>query len=221
MIDMKLAGHMPLRGIKCMALKLLHIWMLNSILVNVTMCWSFLRYWIDTHKQLMKYGSFSFKLWKAIVTVWCMQKFRAYTEHRPCNKDVNKISQMSRSIKQYFLHLPNFTIFIAFPVCSTLVKEREDISRCLYLRITSEDHKSSRPRPIFCLLLRISPICAQPITWQVTSVAWPVIGWAYYDLTLSKRQKTVLGLAKRLFLDHVSIYYKATLLDISKPCHNV
>ena len=31
---------------------------------------------------------------------------------------------------------------------------------------------------IFCLLLGVSSGCAGPITGQVTSVTWPVIGWA-------------------------------------------
>ena len=49
------------------------------------------------------------------------------------------------------------------------------------------------PRPFFCLLLRVSSGCARPITGQVTSVIWPVIGWAQSELTLSKRQKTGPG----------------------------
>ena len=44
--------------------------------------------------------------------------------------------------------------------------------------------------PVFCLLLRVSSGCAQPITGQVTSVTWPAIGWAKSELTSSKRQKT-------------------------------
>ena len=35
-----------------------------------------------------------------------------------------------------------------------------------------------RSGPIFCLLLGVSTGCAQPITGQVTSVTWPVIGRA-------------------------------------------
>ena len=31
---------------------------------------------------------------------------------------------------------------------------------------------------VFCLLLRVSSGCARPITGQVKSVTWPVIGWA-------------------------------------------
>ena len=45
------------------------------------------------------------------------------------------------------------------------------------------------PRARFCLLLGVSSGCAWPITGQVTSVAWPVIGWAQTELTLRKRQK--------------------------------
>ena len=41
----------------------------------------------------------------------------------------------------------------------------------------------------FCLLLGVSSDCAWPIAGQVTSVAWPVIGWAQTELTLRKRQK--------------------------------
>ena len=33
-------------------------------------------------------------------------------------------------------------------------------------------------RPVFRLLLGVSSGCARPITGQVTSVTWPVIGWA-------------------------------------------
>ena len=32
------------------------------------------------------------------------------------------------------------------------------------------------PGSVFCLLLGVSPGCAFPITGQVTSVTWPVIG---------------------------------------------
>ena len=32
--------------------------------------------------------------------------------------------------------------------------------------------------PVFCLLFGVSSDCARPITGQVTSVTWPVIGWA-------------------------------------------
>ena len=32
--------------------------------------------------------------------------------------------------------------------------------------------------PVLCLLLGVSSGCARPITGQVTSVTWPVIGWA-------------------------------------------
>ena len=34
------------------------------------------------------------------------------------------------------------------------------------------------PGPVFCLLLGVSSGCARPITGQVTSVTWPVIGQA-------------------------------------------
>ena len=47
--------------------------------------------------------------------------------------------------------------------------------------------------PVFCLLLGVSSGCARPIAGQVTSVTWPVIGWAQSELTRSKRQKSGLG----------------------------
>ena len=53
------------------------------------------------------------------------------------------------------------------------------------------------PGPVFCPLLRVSSGCDRPITGQVTSVTWPVIGWALSELTPSKRQK--MGLAHSLF----------------------
>ena len=43
-----------------------------------------------------------------------------------------------------------------------------------WLLIHHEDH----PGPDFCLLLGVSSGCARPITGQVTTVTWPVIGWA-------------------------------------------
>ena len=46
------------------------------------------------------------------------------------------------------------------------------------------------PGPDFCLLLRVSSDCAQPITGQVTEVTCPAIGRAQPELTPSKRQKT-------------------------------
>ena len=44
------------------------------------------------------------------------------------------------------------------------------------------------PGPVFCLLLGASSVCAWPITGQVTSVNWSVFGWAWSELTPSKRQ---------------------------------
>ena len=44
--------------------------------------------------------------------------------------------------------------------------------------------------PVFCLLLRVCSVYAQPITGQVTDVTCPVIGRAQPELTLSKRQNT-------------------------------
>ena len=46
------------------------------------------------------------------------------------------------------------------------------------------------PGHIFCHLLRVSSVFAQPITGQVTEVTCPVIGWAQTELTPTKRQKT-------------------------------
>ena len=43
--------------------------------------------------------------------------------------------------------------------------------------------------PIFCLFLRVSSVCAQPITGQATEVTCPAIGQAQSELTPSKRQK--------------------------------
>ena len=47
---------------------------------------------------------------------------------------------------------------------------------------------------IFYRLLGVSWDCAQPITGQVTRATWPVIGRAYPELTLNKRQKTGPGI---------------------------
>ena len=45
------------------------------------------------------------------------------------------------------------------------------------------------PGPVFCLLLGVSSGITRPIRGQVTSVTWPVIGWAWYELTPSKTKK--------------------------------
>ena len=49
-------------------------------------------------------------------------------------------------------------------------------------------------RAHFLSLFGVSPGCARPITGQVTSVTWPVIGRAQPQLPLSKRQKIGPGL---------------------------
>ena len=49
------------------------------------------------------------------------------------------------------------------------------------------------PAPVFYLSLAVSSGSARPITEQVISVTWPVIGWAQSELTQSKRQKTGPG----------------------------
>ena len=48
---------------------------------------------------------------------------------------------------------------------------------------------------VFCLLFGVSQGCARPITGQVTSVTWPVIGWAQSEFTPSKRQKQALDMS--------------------------
>ena len=71
---------------------------------------------------------------------------------------------------------------------------------------------------LFCILLRVSSDYAQPITGQVTEVAYPVIGRAHPELTPSKRQKTDPG----LMFDHLlSIYIQLKLWDVvTHPCPN-
>ena len=36
--------------------------------------------------------------------------------------------------------------------------------------------RAANPGPVFCLLLGVSSDCARPITGQITSVTWPMIG---------------------------------------------
>ena len=43
---------------------------------------------------------------------------------------------------------------------------------------TMAAHEQWWSGPVFCLSLGVSSGCAPPITGQVTSVTWPVIGWA-------------------------------------------
>ena len=56
---------------------------------------------------------------------------------------------------------------------------------------------SMLPGSVFCLLLRVTSGCARPITGQVTSVTWPMIGWTELELTQSKRQITGPGSSYR------------------------
>ena len=44
--------------------------------------------------------------------------------------------------------------------------------------IESNNNYRLQTGAVFCLLCWVSSDCAQPITGQVTSVTWPVIGWA-------------------------------------------
>ena len=48
-----------------------------------------------------------------------------------------------------------------------------DWAKCISLRLML----TQTPEPIFCILLKVNSGCAQPITGQVISVTWPVIGW--------------------------------------------
>ena len=41
-----------------------------------------------------------------------------------------------------------------------------------------------RTGPVFCILLGVDSGCARPITGQITSVTWPVIGWSEHTLNL-------------------------------------
>ena len=63
------------------------------------------------------------------------------------------------------------------------------VSQCLMMKNDSNDGDDDGGEenlhqlpmttgPVFCLLLGVSSGCARPITGQVTSVTWPVIGWA-------------------------------------------
>ena len=62
------------------------------------------------------------------------------------------------------------------------------------IHLINNYHKYHWPGPVFCFMVGVSSGCARPITGQVTSVTWPVIGWAESELTLSKRQKTGPGI---------------------------
>ena len=64
------------------------------------------------------------------------------------------------------------------------------------------------PRARFCLLLGVSSGCAWPIAGQVTSVAWPVIGWAQTELTLRKRQKMGTDSIIVLLWCFMSVFFK-------------
>ena len=59
--------------------------------------------------------------------------------------------------------------------------------------VTYRDLYRGISKPVFCLLLGVSSGSARPITGQVASVTWLVIGWAKSELTPSKRHKTGLG----------------------------
>ena len=70
------------------------------------------------------------------------------------------------------------------------------------------------PRPVFCLLLRVSSDYAQPITDQVTEVTCPVIGRAQPELTPSRRQKMGPNLKRSCsdFLKLVGYQYSSSAM---------
>ena len=73
---------------------------------------------------------------------------------------------------------------------SNMAAEKVRVSTCQEsLRIWWQQCRCS-PGSVFCLLPGVTSGCARPITGQVTSVTWPVIGWAQPELTPSKKQKT-------------------------------
>ena len=76
---------------------------------------------------------------------------------------------------------------------SLIMVQNNVISQCIHGVQCEVILKNIGTGPVFCLLLRVSSGCAQPITGQVTLVTWPVIGWAQSELTPSKRQKTGPG----------------------------
>ena len=50
-------------------------------------------------------------------------------------------------------------------------------------------HQQPIPGPVFCVMLGVSWGCARPVAGQITSVSWPMFGWAYSEFAPSKRQK--------------------------------
>ena len=67
------------------------------------------------------------------------------------------------------LDLISKILHVLMPCCSMQHAMLTPINTCIYCQ----------RGPIFCLLLRVSSGYARPIAGQVTSVTWPVIGWAY------------------------------------------
>ena len=66
---------------------------------------------------------------------------------------------------------------------SNMAAENMRVSTCQEsLRIWWQQCRCS-PGSVFCLLPGVTSGCARPITGQVTSVTWPVIGWAQPELT--------------------------------------
>ena len=68
----------------------------------------------------------------------------------------------------------NFAEIVSYFVIVTLPDDRA----------SSGDWSSDwpSPGPVFCLLVGVSSGSARPITGQVTSVTWPVIVWAYFEV---------------------------------------
>ena len=69
----------------------------------------------------------------------------------------------------------------------------DDVIMCSQKAEQNASHQMASLGPTFCLFLGVSSGCARPITGQVTSVTWPVIGWAQSELTPSRIQKTGPG----------------------------
>ena len=96
-----------------------------------------------------------------------------------CNVEIVMLSlHSSASGICYFLHNTAFKgaefkpLFYCIPVLQIVTK----IGRVLIMLFFQ--FCIPCPVPVFCLLLGVSSGCAWPITGQVTSVSWPVIGRA-------------------------------------------
>ena len=140
------------------------------------------------HRQVIIRTSLSFRLMEplaiSVLTNYSKCKYWCLVQER-CNSITNALElRLSRTNPSVYFHNSWNKFIMSWQGLSSVAPGTYSTPGG-----KQETHSSERSGPIFCLLLGISSGCARPIKEPVTSVTWPVIGWAQSELSPSKRRK--------------------------------